>query len=569
MAITTVRAPYARGLVVALALLAAACTGVIGGGAERSLPGGKTAGSPSAGAGNVPGSGPASLSDPVDCEAASVGAAPLLRITRSQYTHTVRDLFANQDLAASVLPDDEKLGAFYSNASAPLAALDVEKYFDAAAEVAASAVSKLAELSPCDRAALGDVACAENLTRDWGRRLFRRPLVDEELSEFAGVFQAHSADGFENAMRLILTAMLASPYFLYRVELGASSATGSPSPVGDYELASRLAFFLWDSTPDEELLDVADSHELSKPEVLQAQGERLLADPRARDMVANFHRQWLGLDKLSVIGKDPELFPDFDSELVRSMQNDTDRFAASVILDGDGRLATLLTAARGFPDSDLSRIYGVQSAAADGSLETALSPSERAGLLTQPAFLAAHAHRDQTSPVSRGQAVRVNLLCAPPPAPPPNVDTTPPEPDPDSSTRERFSEHTADPSCAGCHALLDPIGFAFEHYDAIGAFRTLDGGEPVDATGEITGTRDADGTFDGAIELVGELAQSEQVRECLAKQWFEYAIGHAPGAADTCSLVESYEAFKSSDFDVRKLMLAITLSDAFRLRKDP
>jgi hypothetical protein len=543
MALRTAQVTILGGMLVAIAC--AGCTGIIG--AEPAPGGDSDPGQNGAGSPSSPGSGPPSLSEPVDCSTPSVGTSPLLRVTRTQYAHAVRDLFDGQEISTTTLPEDEKLGTFYSNAAAPVAALDVEKYFDTAEAVASAAAGKLAQLTPCDRTALGDSACFETLSQAWGRRIFRRPLSAEELSDFEGIFAAHSGQGFDNGMRLVLTAMLASPHFLYRVELGGG--TGGVTallPLAGHELATRLAFFLWDSTPDEELLLAADNGQLASVDSLRTHAERLLTDARARDTVASFHRQWLGIDKLVSLQKDPDLFPSFDQELARSMQSDVDRFAWGVVFDGDGRLATLLSSA-----------------------PAGMDPSQRAGLLTQPAFLAAHAHQDQTSPVARGLLIRTSLLCDPPPPPPPEVNASPPEPDPDSSTRERFLEHTESPSCAGCHTLLDPIGFTFEHYDAVGAYRTSDGGEPVDATGEISGTRDADGSYDGAIELAARLASSEQVRECVTRHWFEYALGRAPAEADTCSLVRGYDAFASADFDVRQLMVAIAVSDAFRLRKGP
>jgi hypothetical protein len=215
----------------------------------------------------------------------------------------------------------------------------------------------------------------------------------------------------------------------------------------------------------------------------------------------------------------------------------------------------------------LLKLYGATaSSAADGT--TALDPSQRAGLLTQAAFLSAHAHANQTSPVHRGLAVRKNLLCTDLPDPPANVNNNPPAPDPNATTRQRFEQHRTDPSCAGCHQLLDPIGVGFENYDAIGAYRTQENGLAVDARGEVFGADATSGPFVGAIELAQRLSTSAQVRACVQKQWFRFALGRLEGADDACSLASVDRAFTAGDFNVKSLLLALVTSDAFRYRRE-
>ena len=274
-------------------------------------------------------------------------------------------------------------------------------------------------------------------------------------------------------------------------------------------LTTRLSYLLWGSMPDEALL----AAEL--PADLDAQVDRMLAGSRARDNVAHFHARWLGLDAA----------PD---HLVESAQAFTD-----AIFWSDGTLEDLLTA--------------------DG------------GVLTQPAIMAALAKPDQTHPIKRGLFVREQLLCQTPPPPPPDVNVAVPTPEPGVSTRERFAQHTADPACAGCHALIDPIGFAFEHYDENGDYRTQDGGRPIDASGELIDT-DVDGPFVGAAQLAERLAASQQVSDCMVTQWFTYAHGRPPTEDDACVLEELQRRFEESGRRLSVLPVALADLEADRWR---
>jgi hypothetical protein len=321
--------------------------------------------------------------------------------------------------------------------------------------------------------------------------------------------------------------------------------------------------------PDADLLAAAAAGTLDSKDGLKAQAERLLTSERARDALASFHVQWLGLDNLveSTV-KDSALFPSFSDELKVAMRNETVDFADFVIRRGDGKLQTLLSApfTVGSAGPQLLQLYGATApAAADGTV--ALDATQRAGLLTQAAFLATHAHSNQTSPVHRGLAVRKNLLCTSLPDPPMNVDNTPPEPDPTATTRVRFEQHRNDPSCKGCHELLDPIGVGFETYDAVGAYRTMENGLPIDSAGELVGAGDASGVFNGGVELAQRLAQSADVRECVKKQWFRFSLGRSEGPDDACTLASLSEQFAASDYDIKALLVGLVTSDAFRFRK--
>jgi hypothetical protein len=229
-------------------------------------------------------------------------------------------------------------------------------------------------------------------------------------------------------------------------------------------------------------------------------------------------------------------------------------------------LQTLLSAPFTVARPEVLSLYGTTAApAADGTVQ--LDPTQRAGLLTQAGFLAAHAHANQTSPVHRGLAVRKNLLCTDLPDPPANVNNNPPAPDPNATTRQRFEQHRADPSCAGCHQMMDPIGIGFESYDAIGRFRTSENNLPIDDKGELVSAGTTSGTFTGAVELAKRLSTSPEVRDCVQKQWFRFSLGRLEGAEDACSMAALKADFTASDFDVKALLLSLVTSDAFRYRK--
>jgi hypothetical protein len=534
------------------ALCGALCV-VLGSACEANIDG-------SAAAGNAGGDG--QVEEELRCDGPTVDAAPLRRLTREQYDNTVRDLLGIEGQPSQRIAQDEKVAAFYSNAVAPVNRLTVEQYAGVAEELALAAVGKLGAIAPCDRATLGDRACASAFIDRFGTRAYRRPLTAAEKLRYERLFDAHGSV-YENGVRLIMTTMLSSVHFVYHMELPASPEADAVTPLPAYQLASRLSYALWNSMPDDALFDAAASGRLATPEGLRSQAERLLEHPRAKDTIASFHVQWLKLDAIPDIQKDPTLFPGFDAELKSAMLRDTVNFADYVLRRGDGKLETLLTAPFSVVDGPLLAIYGASPAAVAGE-PVQLNREQRSGLLTQAAFLAAHAHANQTSPVQRGVAIRENLLCTNLPDPPANVNNNPPEPAPGATTRERFAEHTANATCASCHELIDPIGFGFEQYDAVGRFRSQESGKTIDASGELVKAGDASGTFRGAVELSRKLAQSQVVRDCMARQWFRFALGRLETRGDACAMKRLKESFSASGYDVKELLLSIVTSDAFR-----
>lgn len=507
-------------------------------------------------------------SDPTgECGAPDVSATPLRRMTREQYNNTVAHLLGDTTEPAASFAQDERLGAFASNALATVSTLAVEQYMSAAEDLATAAAEDLDALLPCDPAVIGEDACAEEFVADFGRHAYRRPLSVEEIQRTMGLYESGRESGtFTDGIQLVIQGMLQSPNFLYHLEYGVDEP-GELVELQPYEVASRLSYFIWGSMPDDVLLDAADDEQLSTPEQLETQAYRMLADAKADAAFGSFHRQWLGVHDLETLSKDPEMFEQWTPSLAEAMTTESERFGSHVIRDDDGRMETLLTANYTVANAELAAFYGVappQDVDEDGFGVVELDPTERAGVLTQAGWLAGHAHVDQTSPVFRGILVREQLLCQPLPSPPDTVDDTPPALDPNATAKERFEQLLEDEACAGCHIQINPIGFGFEHYDAAGAYRDMDGNVPVDALGELSLT-DVDGEFDGAIELGERLAQSDAVAQCLAKQWTRFATGRIEQDQDACSMEGIYAEFDESDHNIQELIISIAGSDMMRL----
>lgn len=499
-------------------------------------------------------------------EGVHVGETRLRRMTRTALGHTLRDLLGVSASLAESIELDESIGPFYSNGIAPVTDLIVRQYAELAQRVAAEILPRTQELAGCDLAA--DAGCADAFIRDFGLRVYRRPLSTDEIAGYRALYDVASAEGGAPAgFAMLVETMLQSPFFLYHVDFGEHAAeAGEPMPLDGYALASRLSYFLWNSMPDDALFDAAATGRLLDDDGLAEEVDRMLADPRAGAAIPSFHLQWLGIREMQGVTKEAGLFPAFGDGLKRAMIQETADFTDYVIREGEGTLQALLTADYSFVTPALREIYGLPPAPDDapGTAErVSLDATQRAGLLTQAAFLAKHAHPDQTSPVHRGLIVRENLLCQTIPSPPPEVNNVAPAVTESTSTRERFARHEADPTCAACHVLIDPIGLGFENYDPVGAWRTQDGPHPVDARGALSVAGSADGPFEGAVELAHRLASSDRVAQCVVHQWFRFSLGRMESEADACTLEALYRDFDDSEGNIRSLLKRIVTSEAF------
>jgi hypothetical protein len=537
-----------------------------------SATGGTSTGGSSGAAGS--GGGGAVAPKVEDCPTAVIAGTPLRRLTRFEYANSVRDLLEVDPAPAAELPADEVANNFDNNAVVlTVSSLHAEKYVLVSETLAKQAVQNLAGIASCT-ASMSEEACALDFARTFGRRAFRRPITAADETALLAAYAAGRTDGTHaEGIEVMIRAMLQSPNFLYRLETTTpTDPSAALVPLSQFELATRLSYLIWSSGPDDALLDAAASGALSTPAAVAAKAREMLASPKARAAVGHFFNQWAGTTRLDIVTKASTTFPAFTPAVKAGMQKELPAFVEHVIWSGDHLLSTLFTSQSTFVTTELAAVYGVDAPAGSDvapTLVTLPAAQGRAGILTQPGFLSVQAHPDQTSPVLRGKFVRSMLLCDPPDPPPDDVNITVPSIDQGGTARERFSAHlTAGASCNGCHTGMDPIGFAFENFDAMGQYRTMENGKPIDVSGEIFDSEDPAlaGPFVGVREMAEKLAASGQVRDCMATQWFRFTVGRTEVQPDSCSLATLQSTFSAANGDLNELIVGITQTDAFLYR---
>ena len=417
-----------------------------------------------------------------------------------------------------------------------------------------------ARILTCDPMVVGAMPCARQVIAAFGRRAWRRPLADAEVSRLTRFVElaAQEGDDFDAGISLALQAILLSPRFLYRVELDPDPTSPAPHALDDFELAARLSYFLWSSSPDEALDAAADAGRLGDPAEVERQARRMLEDERARAITENFAGQWLYTRALDYVSPDYMRFPEWDPVLRDSMRAETRQFFATLLADG-GTLRDLLTAPFSFVNDRLARHYGLPAVQGSALVRVDLSATPRRGILGQGSVLATTAYPTRTSIVKRGKFVLSQLLCREPDDPPPNIPRLPEMVDPNASLRDRMMAHRANPECAVCHAQMDPLGFGLEHFDGTGKWRDLDGRFPIDATGELSGMR----RFDGAAQMAAVIAEDPDLPGCVARHALTYALGRR---ADACSTQEFLAAWKRGNYALKELFVLVATSSAFRMR---
>jgi hypothetical protein len=548
------------GLLLASTALLGCVGSVVGEDGQGSGPGGP--GGP--GAPGDPGAPGGPGTDPTTCEGGHVGPERIYRLTPGEYTSSVRLLVGNEAFEP-VLDADRQ----------PIATLDgVRKWYNAADGAVPSASEWLSAYGTCDAS---DAACAVTLYESFAERAFRRPLKDDErtwLGESWAKFPASASVALK--LETMAELILQAPQFIYLYTEGTPA--GAINKLDGYERAQRLSYFLWDSPPDQLLLDAAASGELDSAAGMRAQAERMLSDERAKPVLRHFLGEWLELDgavilpSLEETPKDSTLFPVFDEVMRESMRREIESFMDHVMFEQDGSMQALFNSTRAYVNGPLAELYGVSGpTSADQWAWVDLNPSQRAGMLTRAGFLAVHATQKVTSPIRRGVYMLTEVLCVELPSPPANVDNTPVEVTDDdvaggvTTVRQATLQRTGSASCAACHTRINELGFAFEHYDAVGRWQEteLGTGGTIDATANLVGAGDdVDGSVNGAIELSAKLASSSGVASCASKKWFEVALRRSPVELDECSLAK-VSAKVSETSSIRELLLAMVESDAF------
>jgi Protein of unknown function (DUF1592)/Protein of unknown function (DUF1588)/Protein of unknown function (DUF1595)/Protein of unknown function (DUF1585)/Protein of unknown function (DUF1587) len=515
---------------------------------------------------------PASISGPIDepggASADSESAGPLgfRRLTYREYVNTLADLFPGIDFQAP--PDTDANGDFGFSQAALLSDDTTQRLLEAGEDIAAKAVANLDPLLGCSVASQGEDICTAQFVDTFGRRVYRRPVEAAEKSELVALAGQLKTGGYalKDRIRVIVTAMLQAPAFLYRWELGTATpqVEGKVIKLGPYEIASRLSYFLWSSGPDDQLLDAAATGKLDTNADIDGQLDRMLASSKFQRTVESFHEQWLSLTSLDGVSKDATLFPQFGATLKTAMHQETLRFVDDLFSQGSGKLSDLFGSSSSFVNADLAKIYGVAGISGVELRKVSLDPTQRAGILTQASFLSTISNPGATNPPRAGHTMIAKFLCQEIPPAPAGAQAAF-KPDPALSTRQNFSVLETQGSCKTCHAILNPIGYAFESFDAIGRFRTQEGSNPVDASGELTTTAGVR-PFANAVELGGLLASDADAQACVARNWFRFALARLESSDDAYSLSTSFQRFKEASFDVRAFLKAAAASRTIRYR---
>jgi hypothetical protein len=510
------------------------------------------------------------------------GPVVLPRLTEAQYRASVEDALGGLDgvgpeaapLPRLLLEEDTNPYLFYNvgAASTTLSEVGTQRYEESAHALAQATVSDPARRDAvlgCEPAAPGD-ACVSGAIGRVGRRLYRRPLSADELARWTTVSVELAGGDALRGLRYALAGMLQAPAFLYRVELGEPDATRPGwRRYTDLELASRMAFLLWNTAPDDELLDAALAGRLATEDGVHAEALRMLEDPRARRAVRAFFAQYFDLPRLSdVRERDAELHPTFTQTLPIAMRTEMELVVDDVVFARDADVRELLRTRRTFVNSELAALYDLE---VEGATPITFVPVElpadgpRAGVLTLGAFLAMNAHPTETSPTLRGKYVRERLLCDLVPPPPPGVSTDIPDPVGMPRTlRERLVEHRVRPDCAACHAAIDPPGFLFEGFDSIGRVRTTDHGYPVDTSGDLDGVPLANGR-----ELGELLAEDPRVSLCIARQLYRHANGRLERDGEEVAIRRLARDFLEGGSRFLDLLLSLVTSESFRHAAPP
>jgi hypothetical protein len=554
------------------------CTGIVDGespldsGHGGPLPTPGTAGgngTSGAGGGGGSGSGP-SLPE--------VGVVTLRRLNRDAYANTLRSLTgATEDFAAKFPPDNLSLGFDNIGDGLTIQPLHVE-VFEQCADVALTSLFARPEsdafrkqVLACDPLAAGH-ACISSTVVALAERAFRRPVVESELARYLAIADKFVATGGTgtDALKLALKAVLVSPRFLFRIELDASPTDATPHHLTDYELASRLSYYLWSTMPDDALFAAAKAGALSSDAGLREQVSRMLSDPKADQLISSFSGQWLNLRRLDNSKPDSTMFPKYyDDALALAMQTESRLFFTDIFKRGRP-LVELLTSNSTYLNANLASFYGLPVPSGEGFQRVSLASDQnhRVGFLSQGAFLTLTSNPTNTSPVKRGHWVLEQLLCEPPPPPPDSVSTKVPVIP--GSARVRLASHRTRPFCNTCHGVMDPVGLSFEHFDAVGQFRVMDTNEfgsfPIDAQGVIT-TGAGDQAFEGPAELIPILAKDPRLLPCVAQKILTYAVGRKFTAEDRDAIQKTLTTANADNQGLRSLFVSAALGESFRSRR--
>jgi hypothetical protein len=547
--------------VAAVGVALASCTGSIGenshGGPSGS--GGGSGTSTGAGGGSTGGSIPPPPAKFVP------QTAGLRRLTIPQYQNSVHDVLGTGINIITDFEPDTVLSGFASLGAARvgLSPTIVEEFEASALDIAKQALSNAATraaLVGCTPAGVTDDACSKQFLQKIGRRAWRRSLTDEEAARYVAV--ANNAqtvvNDFYGGLQYGLAGVLMSPHFLYREELGSTDPTDATRVVfSDSELATRLSYFLWNTTPDDQLLAAADARQLTQAGGLTAQTTRLLGSDRVAAAMKSFFSEMYRLADLDSLGQLASIFPQMTLTIGPAMREETLEFLNDIAFVRKADFRDVFDASTTFVNKELAKLYGLPAPAGNGFVATTLPASGmRVGLLGQASFLALNSQPNRSSPTKRGKFIREMLLCQDIPAPPPNVPAFP-EAAP-GTVRQRLTAHRMNPACFSCHQVMDPVGLGLENFDGIGAFRTLDDGQPIDASGDLDGV-----AFTGPRDLATALKNDPDSSTCIARNVYRYAVAHIEADGEQGSVAALAKSFQDNQYRFQALLDAVVKSPGF------
>ena len=453
------------------------------------------------------------------------------------------------------------------NAAMALGSIEISGPYNARTPEDTSSRRRVFVCAPSE--ATQEESCAEEILSRLARRAFRRPVVDDDVEPLLSLYrEGRNEGGFETGIQFALRGILIDPEFLFRVERDpAGVAPATAYRLSDLALASRLSFFLWSSIPDDELLDIAARGQLADPAMLEQQVARMLRDARADALVENFFGQWLLLRNMRTVEPDTDAFLDFDENLRQAMERESELFVESQVRD-DRSALDLLRSDYTFLNARLARHYGIPNVYGNHFRRVTVDGYGRGGLLGQGSILTATSYPNRTSPTKRGLWVLENLLGSPPPSPPPEVPGLPDANHPDDgrslSMRERMEVHRTSPVCASCHVLMDPLGFSLENFDGIGAWRTTEGGTPVDGASTLPDGASFEGPS-GLRDLL--LGQEERFAETVTEKLLTYALGRGVEYYDGPAVRTITKDAAASDYRWSQVILGIVESTPFQMRR--
>jgi hypothetical protein len=523
-------------------------------------------------------------------------AVPIRRLTNDEYRQAVNDLFVRQvqpdgtiyggfTLPAATFTLDERVFGFVNLSSSQTASQVRMEQYEAAAQMIALGDAQTPQvwkgvaanptlLTGCDVATKSETLCAQPYLNDLAKRAHRRALTTIEKNRLWTLFMNPAGGTYTTRLALAIEAILISPNFLFRPELGDPAKVVGPGIVAltPWEVANRLSFFINGSIPDTTLTAAADSGALLNVEEVKTQAQRLLALPRSQTNLVKMHEQWLGIDSINALSKNPGAFPTFTSTLAYEMGQETRTFIQTVMFTQSGTFSDLLVAPYTFGNSDIAALYGVSAASTDPAVwgKIDLNPAQRRGLLTQPSLLATLAKdsavQDLGTAIRRGKFVLQQILCRPVPEPTPEIVAMFQPLDLTVTTRAQAKTHEFNDQCRGCHVAMDPLGLPFEKYDMIGRWRETDKGMPIDVNGQLLDASGKPVTFNGIPELANLVAQMPETRACYLQQWFQFSMGKLVAPPD-----KQYLDWLTSKFTPTQKLVDVVVnlvtSDSFRQLK--